>query len=913
MKDAIYVKYGNIKSRGNSIAYIMFIAALILLAIVENIALYAIFIYASYAVNLICISIIIINNIRFNPDKSLIFLGTISCTIGILEIIYVILGINFRNSPEFVLGIRRGLYTIIDILPVVAIYLSIRYIDSNKVVFKYVLAAIVSIISVGIGSFIFIKNFNFLKIETINIKYYLLELLVTIFIFTIAFIVNRRIKDNKINLDKYKLDLIRKIVVILSIARIPVLIHFIIKNIYIEHILRQIIINIGMYYLYEYVVYSNVRKPYEKLNDKNRELINKTIKIKETNAKLVGETKKTQDLKTILRKKEAKLNCTLDGTSHLIIVFDSEKNITYYNETFTNVFGKISYSNFVNKVNDYTIMEKGIKFVVNTLESKKIFIHTVENRIYECVLTPLIIKDKLEGVLCILIDKTNIKQTEEKIKNENTRHINFLESLDDGIVVIEDGKITYVNKACMRIFKGEIDKIDFYIDDESTSKEEVYIIDGNKIYVEMSFSEYVRYNKNKMIVVIRDITKRRIDQEKLKESQESYSRFIDILPDGICLLEDDLSIYYANKSLLEILDIDCTDNIKGLNIKDIINLNKSEKSEFEYRIKKVFNNKESMFIMDVEILSIYNKKVQVEINALPFSKEEKQYIMCIFQDISNRKRWEIAEEELVNIVNNDKIKTEFFANMSHELKTPLNVIYSCNQLIESIYRGGKIKDYNNNIEYHIELVKQNSYRLQRLINNIIDFTKMESNLYKLKLAKYNIVEIIEDLFMEVETYAAKKNISLIFDTNTEEIYIYIDKFQMERVILNLLSNCIKFTNNDGYIYLNINCEFDKVEISVKDTGVGIPKNQLDSIFNEFSQVDKTLSRSAEGSGIGLAIVKKLVNLHGGLINVISEENKGTEFTISLPTQKVNDSNRQEDKSIYNIKEQIKIEFSDIYY
>lgn len=130
--------------------------------------------------------------------------------------------------------------------------------------------------------------------------------------------------------------------------------------------------------------------------------------------------------------------------------------------------------------------------------------------------------------------------------------------------------------------------------------------------------------------------------------------------------------------------------------------------------------------------------------------------MLIIKDLTNKKTSELVEKELSERLETDKVKTEFFTSMSHELKTPLNVIFSSNQLLESFYKSGKINDYNNNINSHIDLVKTNSYRLQRLINNIIDLTKLESGFYKLNLSKSNIVEIVEDLFMKIEKYARKK-------------------------------------------------------------------------------------------------------------------------------------------------------------
>ena len=173
--------------------------------------------------------------------------------------------------------------------------------------------------------------------------------------------------------------------------------------------------------------------------------------------------------------------------------------------------------------------------------------------------------------------------------------------------------------------------------------------------------------------------------------------------------------------------------------------------------------------------------------------------------------------------------------------------------------------------------------------------------------------LIEDLFMKIEKYAIKKNISLIFDTESEEINMFIDKAEIERIMLNLLSNCIKFTPNNGKICVNIYDNDKSVVISVKNTGVGIPQDKLDIIFDEFSQVDKTLSRNTEGSGIGLSLVKKLVELHNGKINVRSEENKETEFIITLNKSEFKNIETQKNKSIYDIEEKINIEFSDIYY
>jgi len=365
--------------------------------------------------------------------------------------------------------------------------------------------------------------------------------------------------------------------------------------------------------------------------------------------------------------------------------------------------------------------------------------------------------------------------------------------------------------------------------------------------------------------------------------------------------------------MLNILDMETSSEIVGKNLKEFVD-NSLKYEDIEKLVKNVNNDSSSENLISHEFISLSGERKNVELSILPFTMKKSNLIMIIVKDLIHKRNYELAEAELLERFKADKIKTEFFANMSHELKTPLNVISSSNQLVDSFYRSGKVIDYHNNIRGHVELVRQSSYRLQRLINNIIDLTKMESGFYRLKLASYNIVEVVEDLFMKIEPYSSRKGLSIVFDTEEEEINTYIDKLEFERIMLNLLSNCIKFTDYGGTISINIYViESEDVVVSVKDTGVGIPNDKLEIIFEEFSQVDKTLSRNTEGSGIGLSIAKNLIELHGGDIKVLSNENEGTEFRLKVPIKPVIYDIVNEDKRIYNLEERIKIEFSDIYY
>lgn len=262
----------------------------------------------------------------------------------------------------------------------------------------------------------------------------------------------------------------------------------------------------------------------------------------------------------------------------------------------------------------------------------------------------------------------------------------------------------------------------------------------------------------------------------------------------------------------------------------------------------------------------------------------------------------------------DKLKTEFIANMSHELRTPLNIIFSTVQLLDVII--SKEENLNNNkIRSYTGSIKQNCYRLVRLVNNLIDITKIDSGFMDLNLSNQNIVEVAENITQSTAQYVQSMSRTIIFDTNEEEKVMAFDPEKLERILLNLISNAVKFTNSGDTISVTLNILKDEVYISVKDTGIGIPKEKLSQLFQRFKQIDPLLSRSHEGSGIGLTIVKALVELHGGTIEVKSNYGEGTEFLICLPAKIIDEKDdaevKMEFKNQSNV-ENINIEFSDIY-
>lgn len=281
-----------------------------------------------------------------------------------------------------------------------------------------------------------------------------------------------------------------------------------------------------------------------------------------------------------------------------------------------------------------------------------------------------------------------------------------------------------------------------------------------------------------------------------------------------------------------------------------------------------------------------------------------------------QKKMEEERIRLNELKETDRIKTEFFTNISHELRTPINVIFSALQMEELMLKDDTSNDTSIDKFKYIKMMKQNCYRLLRLINNLIDITKFDNGYISINESNNDIILLIEDVVLSVADYVENKDISITFDTDVEEKIIAFDSEKMERIILNLLSNAVKFTPSGGKIDINIEDNTSNICIRVKDTGRGIPEDKLHSIFERFVQVDKSLTRNHEGSGIGLSIVKSLVDQQGGTISVTSQEGKGTEFIINIPCRLVPNKacikSAGGDQISESSIDRINIEFSDIY-
>lgn len=250
---------------------------------------------------------------------------------------------------------------------------------------------------------------------------------------------------------------------------------------------------------------------------------------------------------------------------------------------------------------------------------------------------------------------------------------------------------------------------------------------------------------------------------------------------------------------------------------------------------------------------------------------------------------ELSEEmdrnsELFNrIIDLEKRKNSYLINLSHELRTPLNVIYSTEQLIKELNKNeegiGREK-----LDHYMSIIKNNTKRLLKIINDLIDSSKIEHGSYNINIEEIDIVYVVEEAALSMKEYIGAKDIELIVDPEIEEKIIEADKSEIERCIVNIVGNAYKFTEPGGVIKVVIIDLGDSVRIEISDTGIGIDKKYHDLIFNRFNQVIDPSSEVKKGSGLGLTITKKIIDLHNGDIYVKSIPGQGSKFIIVLPVK-----------------------------
>ncbi|SKA72770.1 PAS domain S-box-containing protein [Clostridium sp. USBA 49] len=551
-------------------------------------------------------------------------------------------------------------------------------------------------------------------------------------------------------------------------------------------------------------------------------------------------------------------------------------------------------------------------------------------------------KEKLLNISTELKTKCDIIEILRDREKQHLMHLrDVINNISEGLIVIDNkGILSLCNRAVYKIINlkiGEkitknviLDKYDIFTVNENEQtvdymynklyKKNIPIknfvikfldkISGEIKYIEINSNPIINKNSELVytIITIKDITETKIHQIKVEEQSNFIKDVVNNLDVPIAVLDyPKLEYRLVNKKHKDILNIinknyneyknNKNENINKLDIKilneDIYNI-----------ICKVGEKGKEYCLSPYSIIDSNGNERFYKIKFIPY-KDNNNLVKRIHihgLDVTDEVNHNLELEKIT------KLKDEFFTVISHELRTPLTIIYSSLQLAYDIYK----KDITPNIDKILKRINQNCSRLLKLINNILDISKAEAGFLTLNCSYFDIVYTTELIISSVNLYAKNKEINLIFDTNEEECRVFLDKDKYERILLNLLSNSIKFTPDGKQILVTLFVEEDYVTLSVKDEGIGIPENKIDSIFDRYSQINTSLSRRAEGTGIGLSLVKKLTESMNAQIEVISEEGVGSEFLVKFNKESLClNSNSNIVIMDTTINDKIDIEFSDI--
>ncbi|CEJ74744.1 two-component sensor histidine kinase [[Clostridium] sordellii] len=571
-----------------------------------------------------------------------------------------------------------------------------------------------------------------------------------------------------------------------------------------------------------------------------------------------------------------------------------------------------------NKANEIKFIEKRftnggecIKLIRNTKldEYNSMNLYTKEDQVYRFICSCELSGNNIIKTL-IFNDITQSTLIQNQLKESEEKYKKLMDLLIDGVIIHDLENIEYINDAALEMLNipKDIKDIRFinikeklndkYLKEFNDSLNLILKGKVNKIinkfktinnkYIEIITTK-MEYNNSFMILsIIVDINETEIALRKLDGSKKTYQALVQNLPDGIIVMDKfKKNIIYQNKSMIRILKSIKIESINKF-IDDYIS------KEFygqvkKYEIDKAENSSLALTIIDM--------------------KEENQFLVLI-RLLDNEERVLEAIKELDLVNNQHHVKNEFLINTSKCLKDPIENISKINDKLEK----NKHKYNSNHINNYTKLVKRNCYRIQRLINNMKEIADTENGVSSENFVGYDIVKLTKNIVEIIEKNYSNKGINIKFKSNINSYNMIIDVDKMERAILNLISNSIKFSEMGSYIEVNITRENKEIKISVKDEGVGIPKDRMNFIFTKFGQIDRTLSRNTEGCGVGLALVKEIVNLHKGQIHVQSEEGVGSTFTIILQENiGFIDKKTFEREEYKSIEEKINVEFADIYF
>ncbi|WMW23264.1 PAS domain S-box protein [Methanolobus mangrovi] len=490
---------------------------------------------------------------------------------------------------------------------------------------------------------------------------------------------------------------------------------------------------------------------------------------------------------------------------------------------------------------------------------------------------------------------TEQKQTEDRIKESEEKYKSLFEQSNDAIFLNHvDGQIVDVNEKACKMFgytRQEFQKmnvVDLLAPYHKTAGDmgmqqfredgSVYIhllyakANGETFDAEVNAKVLEGYN-NLAQAIVRDISESKKAEEEIIRSETKYRSLFERSNDAIMIHDLNGLILEANDRACEMFGYSETE-LKQISVLDLT----LEEDRIEMKSRIGIIKTEGYCRKENRMVRSDGSIIYVDVSA-SFLKAQQNLIQTVSRDITDRVRTEAAmicakiEAETAS-----RTKSEFLANMSHELRTPLNSIIG----FSDVMLDGLTGELSPKQKNYMKHVSNSGHHLLNLINDILDISKVEAGKMELHIDTLNMETVIDDIVAITQTLTSKKNISVNVDVQENMPGMRADRSKLKQIMYNLMGNAIKFTDDGGKITILAKVKDKKVLVSVIDNGIGISIEDQKKLFKPFSQIDSSISRRYEGTGLGLALVKELVELHGGKIWVESEVRKGSNFTFELP-------------------------------
>jgi signal transduction histidine kinase len=709
--------------------------------------------------------------------------------------------------------------------------------------------------------------------------------------------------------------------------------------------------------------YFNVRfvTVYKHRSNKNNEII--YVFVEKANSRLENKFQFVNRLIT-----DGKIGVGIYTAPDLMLIKANQKYLNYLPKPYNTkelVYGKYMRDFIPDFIGSYA--EKIFTNVVKTDQSiyaieKQGLILENDNRYWNNHVTPIIEDGKVKYVISMLEDVTERVLSREHIRVKNNQLEAILSSVNDLVGIFDKNGNHVVGHSFFNTISGICKEINIK-DNEKYAK--VYEWDGTEIepkdltpskvlrgeivnrrkvkveinnevgYFELSGKPVYDENSNVLygVVVSHDITEETKKVKIIEQQKKELEAIIENMNDGLVVIDKTARFIRSNPIVQKEMNEEKVH--LGMTISEIHDILK--------HIPKYYNeNYEQMDLQDTPYYKVLKGEKVMQQRVILREGLDEQYLdfsgTPIFDEDGSFQQGIILSHDVTDIVKKENkikeqqelilkaerersealeksliMKDEFISLISHEFKTPLNVMYLAIQLIEHMY----FDQVPSRVKELIGTIKQNTFRQLRLTNNLLDITKLNSGQFKLNTKNIDIVFLTKVITKSVKLYANQKNIKLLFRSNVKCKNVSIDDEKYERILLNLLSNALKFTENGGKITvtLNENKKNNILRIRVTDTGIGIPDDKQELIFERFGQVNSNLSRQAEGTGIGLSLVKLLVTTLGGTIELKSKLDVGSTFIILLPIKEAVVDTEFVDGCLDDesrLVSKIKVEFSDIY-